>query len=504
MADPETPTLEVKDEADAFIVQQTRSPDPVATASEVEASANKFRRDEPQQWSTWYRRYISALVCIILIPTVNLTSDTLSFFAQDLAQEFSINSTLLNLTITNFSICFCLGPLLWCPLSEHYGRRPVYLLCLDGFTVCAAVSPNAASIVIFRSLAGLFGSACLPLAPAVLSEIWEVEIREREMGIYALYIIAPSSGVMFGSFLAQKGLGWRGTCWLLSMITGLCTVLVVLTLRESYRPQRAAVDEPEDGTPISLKNAADSEQHTYSSLGPATPAMAAPARFWHVIAQPYLLLFHEPILVISSMYLAIIGASASIFVRAWAMTLVGHVPVVQLLGGMATSIGGLAGVIIHNWIIYPRFYLPKAAAVAPERVQPEVRLTLAIWAAPLFAGCLFWCGWTLSPDINVVAPIIGSSLLGLSAMWVMQTMYNYIIDIYEGTVATVMAWCTVLMYTFITIFTVHSAEVFGTLGVRWILTLVGSGGGMHAYHELIPRGVDRYGPFLRAKSGRIR
>ncbi len=30
-----------------------------------------------------------------------------------------LNATLVNLTITNFSICFCLGPLLWCPLSEH-------------------------------------------------------------------------------------------------------------------------------------------------------------------------------------------------------------------------------------------------------------------------------------------------------------------------------------------------------------------------------------------------
>ena len=57
---------------------------------------------------------------------------------------------------------------------------------------------------------------------------------------------------MFGAFLADKGLGWRGTCWLLSTIvwrvqndllstvlttvcqTGLCTIFIILTLRETH------------------------------------------------------------------------------------------------------------------------------------------------------------------------------------------------------------------------------------------------------------------------------
>ncbi|KAI0711132.1 major facilitator superfamily domain-containing protein [Cerioporus squamosus] len=495
---PEASILEVKDEAEAFIVPQ--SPNPNTAYVEVEAAVRSHRREDPQQWSKWYKRYISALVCVILFLTVTLASETLALFAKDLAEEFKINGMLVNLTITNFSICFCLGPLLWCPLSEHYGRRPVYLLCFNGFTVCqvcAAVSQNAASLVIFRSLAGFFGSACLPLAPAVISDIWEVEVRECEIGTYVLNSIVPSSGVMFGAFLAQKGFGWRESCWALASITGLCTVLVILTLRETRRPNLAKFNVPEDGAPAS-KEASGSDEHAYSAL---ESSVAPKTRLWHVIAKPYTLLFREPILIISAVYIAIIGASATVFLRMSAVALLAYPPAIQLVGSLAAVFGCIAGIVIHNLIIYPRFYLPKVRAAAPECVQPEVRLNLAKWTAPLFAACFIWFGWTLSPRIDVAVPLMASPLLGLSALWLMQVMFNYTIDVYEASVATAVAWCTVLMYAFITVFTVHSPQLLGALGVRWIMTIVGC---VAVALVPVPFLLTRYGPCLRAKSGRIR
>ncbi|TFK89915.1 MFS general substrate transporter [Polyporus arcularius HHB13444] len=499
MASPETPILEAKDEAEAFIVQP-QSPNPSVEYAEVEAAVQGQKCRDSQQWSMWYKRYLSVLVSVVLFITVTLISEALSFFANDLAEEFKLNATLVNLTITNFSICFCLGPLLWCPLSEHYGRRPVYLLCFNGFTVsqvCAAVSQNAASLVIFRSLSGFFGSACLPLAVAVLFDSWEVEISEREIGSCILNMIAPSSGVLFGAFLAQKGFGWRETSWLLAIITGLCTVLVILTLRETRRPILAKFDEPADGTPNS-KEASGSEQHAYYTLGSYTIPKAS---LWRVIAKPYVLLWREPVLIISAVYLAMIGASTTIFLRVSAVALLDYTPAVQLIGGIAILIGNTVGIVIHNHIIYPRFYLPKVRAVAPDCVQPEVRLTVAAWAAPLFAACFIWFGWTLSPRISVAVPLIASPLLGMSAQLLMQVMFNYIIDVYEDTVATAVAWCTVLMYALITVFTVCSPQVFGTLSVCWIMTLVG---GVAVALVPVPMLLTRYGPFLRAISGRIR
>lgn len=53
------------------------------------------------------------------------------------------------------------GRLLLAPLSETFGRKPVYLVCFGIFTflqIPTALSPNIAVLITFRSLAGFFGS----------------------------------------------------------------------------------------------------------------------------------------------------------------------------------------------------------------------------------------------------------------------------------------------------------------------------------------------------------
>lgn len=53
-----------------------------------------------------------------------------------LMQEFGISSEVGTLTISLFVAGYCVGPLLWAPLSEQYGRRPVFILSFFGFLVC--------------------------------------------------------------------------------------------------------------------------------------------------------------------------------------------------------------------------------------------------------------------------------------------------------------------------------------------------------------------------------
>ena len=48
-----------------------------------------------------------------------LVSEALAPYAKELSVEFAISEPLESLTLLTFSVCFCLGPLLWCPLSEQ-------------------------------------------------------------------------------------------------------------------------------------------------------------------------------------------------------------------------------------------------------------------------------------------------------------------------------------------------------------------------------------------------
>lgn len=67
-------------------------------------------------------------------------------------------------TYLSLSCVDCLGPLLWAPISELVGRRPVFvgtmiIYCL--FQLPSALGRNMTSVLIGRFLAGTFASAPL-------------------------------------------------------------------------------------------------------------------------------------------------------------------------------------------------------------------------------------------------------------------------------------------------------------------------------------------------------
>lgn len=79
-------------------------------------------------------------------------------------EHFSFGGEVATLTISLFVAGYCVGPLLWGPLSEQFGRRYVFIgtfIVYTGFQVGAALSPNTASILIFRFLGGTFAAAPL-------------------------------------------------------------------------------------------------------------------------------------------------------------------------------------------------------------------------------------------------------------------------------------------------------------------------------------------------------
>ena len=65
-----------------------------------------------------------------------------------------------------------LGPLLWGPLSEIVGRRPVFIgtfIAYVGFQVGCALAPNTGALLAFRFLGGTFAAA--PLTKSVLNPL---------------------------------------------------------------------------------------------------------------------------------------------------------------------------------------------------------------------------------------------------------------------------------------------------------------------------------------------
>jgi MFS family permease len=128
------------------------------------------------------------------------------------------------------------GPLLFNPLANSIGRRPLLLASLLG-TVTAAVasgfSKTFVEIIIFRSLNGLFASICIGLGSVIVCDLFYTYERGLYMGIY---MVVQFSGGHLAPILGggiYRAINWRFCFFLPAIVCGVLFLTLALTFPET-------------------------------------------------------------------------------------------------------------------------------------------------------------------------------------------------------------------------------------------------------------------------------
>lgn len=116
----------------------------------------------------------------------------------EIIHAFKVSQEVATLGMSLFILGFAVGPLLWAPLSELYGRQNIFVLTFFGLTVFnvgAACAQTMPALLILRFLAGAFGSSPLSNAPGVVADIFNDTERGLASGLFGL---APFLGPAIG------------------------------------------------------------------------------------------------------------------------------------------------------------------------------------------------------------------------------------------------------------------------------------------------------------------
>lgn len=132
-----------------------------------------------------------------------------------------------------------IGPMLLGPLSEFYGRRPIYLASFSFFIIWnipAAVAKNAQTLLIARFFDGLSGSAFLSVAGGTVGDMYNRETLQLPMLIYtASPFVGPSIGPLIGGFINQYS-SWRWTFYVILIWSAVNLGMIFLFVPETYHP----------------------------------------------------------------------------------------------------------------------------------------------------------------------------------------------------------------------------------------------------------------------------
>jgi MFS family permease len=252
----------------------------------------------PQNFSTT-RKWFYTSIMIISVFAATFASAAYSPSTPEIITEFNTNNDWVAAGISFYVLGFALGPAIWAPLSELYGRRPVFNISLCATTACigaGAGCKNMASLLVFRFLAGTFGASPLVNSGGVISDLWPQSRIGIAMSVFsASPMLGPILGPVIGGFVTMM-VGWR---W----VQGICCIFVGLVWIGG------ASMLPETYGPVILRKMADQLSKTtgkrYSSLiDKETRGVHASQAFNKVLTRPWVLLIWEPIVLIAAVYVS--------------------------------------------------------------------------------------------------------------------------------------------------------------------------------------------------------
>jgi MFS transporter, DHA1 family, multidrug resistance protein len=155
----------------------------------------------------------------------------------------STNSSLAGLTMSLFMAAFAASPIIYGPLSDRYGRRPVLLAGLLLFAIGRALAASAGSIgmlLVARLVQGAGAGVGMTLAFAIVRDLFEGRAARTRLAAIAVVanvapIIAPTIGAALLGWV-----GWRGIYGVIALSGVLLLCAVVFGLRETKPPGRPA------------------------------------------------------------------------------------------------------------------------------------------------------------------------------------------------------------------------------------------------------------------------
>ena len=157
-----------------------------------------------------------------------------------MAKEFGASKGVVNLTLILFFLGMAGSMIVWGPLSDKYGRKPVLLAGLALFSassLACAVAADIVQLILFRVLQSFGAGAGVAVNNAILKDVFSGRERERALAtVITLILIAPVVAPALGGVLLQL-MPWQGLFVLLGCL-GLLALGLSLLLGETIRKRQ--------------------------------------------------------------------------------------------------------------------------------------------------------------------------------------------------------------------------------------------------------------------------
>lgn len=180
---------------------------------------------------------IVLLVAASLVTPLSL--DMYTPAVPHMTEYFDTTDAMVNLTMVGYYFFFAIGLLIFGPLSDRYGRKPLLVGGLVVYSAAAALcalSPSIWMLIAARIVQAFGAGAVSSVATAVVKDAFVAEKRETVLSIMqVMFVVGPVAAPVVGAAVLQVA-SWHMTFWVLAGIGVVCLVMA-LAYNETLLPE---------------------------------------------------------------------------------------------------------------------------------------------------------------------------------------------------------------------------------------------------------------------------
>ncbi|MDZ4074604.1 MAG: multidrug effflux MFS transporter [Hylemonella sp.] len=187
------------------------------------------------------------LILSLLLGLQPITTDLYLPALPALTAGFGATLPQAQLTLTALLLAFGISQLVWGPLSDRFGRRPILLWGLGAYVLASVVStlaPTMELLIVARVLQGVAMGAGVMCARAIVRDLYKPVEGARMMskGLTGLGVIACLSGPLGG--VLSGWAGWRIALLALSVFGAATLALVAWRFEETVKQKNPQALQP--------------------------------------------------------------------------------------------------------------------------------------------------------------------------------------------------------------------------------------------------------------------
>ncbi|KAM3533018.1 hypothetical protein MY4038_003737 [Beauveria bassiana] len=194
----------------------------------------------PLEWSPARKSVLLMLSCLATFLTA-YTAGAYSPPAGLMAEDYDTSRTAIMAGITTFCLGFGFAPMALAPLSEAWGRYPIFVAAGSVYLVFQAlcsVMPHVAGMLVCRFFVGAGASVFSAVVGGVIADLWGKEDRNTPMALFSGSVLlgtgaGPLVSAALINIIKDRTRAWQWTFWHQVIMDAVLLGFLVIFFKES-------------------------------------------------------------------------------------------------------------------------------------------------------------------------------------------------------------------------------------------------------------------------------